>query len=268
MIYMRYITLTFDDGRKDNYCYANPILNKYDMDATLFCTTGFIDGSFQKPQDWNSAGDPLSINQVLEMERDGWEIALHGDQHITETQDCINSIRKIHMMGVNKEYFGFSLPNSEIPQSTFMAFKDELYPRKLKYIRGGRAIDTSKISSKLLFAAYTYGNLQKAYNVFNQKSVIDIKRINLKELPSVVIRYKDKPEMILEFLSDLPDDTWTIFMLHSILPDNDQLYGTDPWNWSVDNFEQLLIGLKQMKNVTVDTLSGVIDTVTKRCGGI
>lgn len=98
---MRYITLTFDDGRKDNYCYANPILNKYDMDATLFCTTGFIDGSFQKPQDWNSAGDPLSINQILEMERDGWEIALHGDQHITETQDCINSIRKIHMMGVN-----------------------------------------------------------------------------------------------------------------------------------------------------------------------
>jgi len=37
------IVLTFDDGYKNNYTYAFPLLKKYEVPATIFVTTGFVD---------------------------------------------------------------------------------------------------------------------------------------------------------------------------------------------------------------------------------
>jgi len=37
------IVLTFDDGYKNNYLYAYPLLEKYNVPATIFVTTGFVD---------------------------------------------------------------------------------------------------------------------------------------------------------------------------------------------------------------------------------
>jgi peptidoglycan/xylan/chitin deacetylase (PgdA/CDA1 family) len=39
------IVLTFDDGYKNNYTYAYPLLKKYNVPVTIFLTTGFIDQS-------------------------------------------------------------------------------------------------------------------------------------------------------------------------------------------------------------------------------
>ena len=38
----RVAVFTFDDGYKDNYVYAYPVLKKYNVPATIFLTTGYI----------------------------------------------------------------------------------------------------------------------------------------------------------------------------------------------------------------------------------
>ncbi len=40
----RYVLLTFDDGYRDNYEIALPILRSHNVCATFFLTTGFVDG--------------------------------------------------------------------------------------------------------------------------------------------------------------------------------------------------------------------------------
>jgi len=40
----RALAITFDDGYRDNLTVAVPVLKKYDMPATFFITTGFLDG--------------------------------------------------------------------------------------------------------------------------------------------------------------------------------------------------------------------------------
>lgn len=77
---MKYVVFTFDDGRRDNYTYAYPVMKKYGITGTLFCTTGYIDGTWQKDKSWHSAGEAIHVYELKELQQEGWELVLHGDK--------------------------------------------------------------------------------------------------------------------------------------------------------------------------------------------
>jgi peptidoglycan/xylan/chitin deacetylase (PgdA/CDA1 family) len=89
----RELCITFDDGFKDNYLYAFPILKKYRLRATFFLTTGYIGSDtlfdwmhldrggkediVRNRQRWL----PLSWEEVREMIEWGMEFGTHTHTH-------------------------------------------------------------------------------------------------------------------------------------------------------------------------------------------
>lgn len=260
---MKYLALTFDDGRDDNYTYAYPIMKKYNLKGTLYCTTGYIDGTWTKPSSWKSADKPLTIDQLLELKYEKWELGLHGDKHTTESNDFSISLMKMDLWGLADHPIGFSMPNSNMPKKQLDKLIETHYDKRLSYIRVGRKTDTKRIFPRFLFACYTFLHLQTAYNLFNKDNIIHIDKINLKEIYSVVIRYKDSPQMVKRFLRKMPDNTCAVLMFHSILPEDHPLYGADPWNWSIKRFDSLCSQLYAMEKKGIIKVKPLAQIVQK-----
>ncbi|MBC7236012.1 MAG: polysaccharide deacetylase family protein [Chloroflexi bacterium] len=69
----RPIVITFDDGYRDNYVNALPLLQRYGFVATFFLITGLIDEGRAEYVTWE---------QVIEMHQAGMEIGAHGYSHV------------------------------------------------------------------------------------------------------------------------------------------------------------------------------------------
>lgn len=245
---MKYVSFTFDDGRRDNFTYAYPIMKKYGISGTLFCTTGYIDGTWQKDESWHSAGEPIRLNELKELKKNGWEIALHGDKHTTEVNDLKSASQKMMQWGFSNRPIGFSMPNSNISKEKLDAVVGAYLGSELMYIRTGRKIDTKSLFTKILFVLYTYGHMQWAYNKFNNDNLIELTNIDRKQIYSIVIRCGDDPVMIARFIEQMPDNTYAVLMFHSVLPEESQYYGTDPWNWSLVDFQSFCEEIDKLRN--------------------
>jgi len=65
------VAVTFDDGRRDNYQYAFPVLQKYGIPATIYVITG-----------WMGQGVYLTWDQIREMAADGIDFGAHTRHHV------------------------------------------------------------------------------------------------------------------------------------------------------------------------------------------
>lgn len=88
------LSITFDDGYRDNAEIAAPILKQLGLPATFFITTGFIESQQVPFWDRELPVQPgwMSWEQVRELDRDGFNIGCHTHTHIdmgTATADAI-----------------------------------------------------------------------------------------------------------------------------------------------------------------------------------
>jgi peptidoglycan/xylan/chitin deacetylase (PgdA/CDA1 family) len=78
------LSITLDDGYRDNFETAAPILRKLNLPATFFVTTGFIGSQTVAPWDRHLVRQPgwMDWDQLRSLALQGFEIGCHTDSHI------------------------------------------------------------------------------------------------------------------------------------------------------------------------------------------
>lgn len=91
----RGVVITFDDGYVDNLYHAKPLLEKYDVPATVFVTSGYIDG--QREFWWDEVErvflQPSTLPETLELRVKGktyeWNLGKDADySEDAQKRDC------------------------------------------------------------------------------------------------------------------------------------------------------------------------------------
>jgi peptidoglycan/xylan/chitin deacetylase (PgdA/CDA1 family) len=101
------VVITFDDGYKNNYLHAYPILKKYNLPATIFLITGFVNGNikpgsysqayreiFSKCSNYTKEWLPLSWEEIREMSENGIEFGAHTVSHPRLTKIPLKKARE------------------------------------------------------------------------------------------------------------------------------------------------------------------------------
>tara|TARA_R110002095_G_scaffold147182_1_gene127243 strand:+ start:25898 stop:26896 length:999 start_codon:yes stop_codon:yes gene_type:complete len=85
----RYVLITFDDGYRDNYEWAFPILKAYNSPATFFLTTGFLDQ--RKVAWWDEISWMVRSATQSSLPENSWT----GDAISLKADNCDQSIKTL-----------------------------------------------------------------------------------------------------------------------------------------------------------------------------
>jgi peptidoglycan/xylan/chitin deacetylase (PgdA/CDA1 family) len=130
----RAVILTFDDGYRDNYEYAFPLLVKHAMRATFFVVTDFIDEERPEYLTWPMA---------REMYAAGMSIESHGRNHVSLRGKAVDylvwqalgSLETIeYELGVRPRFVSY--PAGEYEQATIDLFRSANYWAGVTTIQG------------------------------------------------------------------------------------------------------------------------------------
>jgi peptidoglycan/xylan/chitin deacetylase (PgdA/CDA1 family) len=80
----RTVALTFDDGFRDFYSSAAPVLRRFGLPATIFLPTGYCGrtNSWPGQPDWVSKEALLDWKQVAELAHNGFSFGAHSVNHL------------------------------------------------------------------------------------------------------------------------------------------------------------------------------------------
>ncbi len=97
------IIISFDDGFKDNYEIARPIMNDFKMKATIFISSKYIGKKSYYCRDEKDREFPMmDKNEIKQIENQGWRIGSHFHSHRNLTylkdREIIDELKKANLI--------------------------------------------------------------------------------------------------------------------------------------------------------------------------
>lgn len=249
------ISISFDDARKDTYDVAYKIMKKYNLVGTIHVITGYVDGTYNK-RDVNGSYGACSWDELYELKEYGFEISMHGDQHITDIDDLNVCRSKLLKNKLITDKVGFSVPHSLEQKLDTSEFRD-YYINNLSYIRVGKNNSKLNIIKKTEYFFYQYLHISFMFWLYNKININDLSNYDKYRIHSIVIKNNNKISEIKKFINNnLNTNNWLVFMFHSV-NDNGSV-----WCFDIDKFEEFCIFLSDLikkQKVSVETIYDVVN---------
>jgi peptidoglycan/xylan/chitin deacetylase (PgdA/CDA1 family) len=172
------VAITFDDGYRDNFQYAYPILKKYGFPATIFVISGFAGKSFDNGKEF------LTWEQMTRMSQDGITIGAHTKSHLylgssenlsAAREEIIGSKLEIEKnTGQAVEYFcypsgGFSQETKELVRQAGFLGACSTNRGLVKFNRDVYELRRIKVTNSDLNKPFSFwAKLSGYYNVFKK----------------------------------------------------------------------------------------------------
>ena len=167
------ITFVFDDGNTTDYTDMKPIFDKYKVPACCAVVT-------------NEVGINLTLNQLKEMENDGWEIMSHSKSHpILSELSEEEIIEEVRDSRIALETVGLHVDNFVYPSHAHSSTVKNITRQFYRSARGGH-------------------------------QGLNIEPLNTSELSSVIINYESSLEGCTTIIDKaIKEKRWLIFYLHA-----------------------------------------------------
>ena len=251
---MRYVVLSFDDGRKDFYTNAFPVLRKYGLPATLNVITDTL-----------GREDPAHMTEaeVLECAAAGVEIACHSADHTNGAEQILRGAERLEaMLKAPRGGVGFASPESEICWRNFGSYAPLLREGRLLYIRSGNQVRRDGYLYAALYVLYRATKSKALFRWYNRRNLIRVEKKPREYFyPSVTCNAENSMGQVLSLLRKMPDNTAAVVMLHSVLPPEDPGREAGKWRSGTEEFEELcryLAGEPGLRTVTNARLHGLL----------
>lgn len=235
------VSLSFDDGRADNFEALKGICGPMHIPATVNITTGYLDGTAPLMPTSKPA---LSLDELKELYDDPLvEIALHGDNHdngIEEQKKCYEKLQS--RIGFSDDsHLGFASPGCG-DESLFYK-TDDPFVRKVIYARSGDRVLGRRFLKTLARKASRVIPSSLLYRFAFSDSLLCADDYNRRLLFSVLVLNKTAPSQVRSLVRlAVKKNRDLILCFHSI--DND----SDKWSWGPEKFRNLCSFLAKLRD--------------------
>ena len=191
----------------------------------------------------------MSIENLLEIQDKGFEIANHGAYHKNTIEDIEEANKKLKSWGIKIENIGFASPYSYITDKNCNELIKMINSRKISYIRSGTQVRREKIYYKVLWVLEKITRSSYLFYLLHRKSIFNIFKREII-LKGITINNNTTFNQIKKIIERMPSNTYIILNFHSILSRNEQGY-KDKWSWDKEKFIKLCEYLKNTKSIKI-----------------